>query len=185
MMALICAALLTGACSEQKQKEAQAEFQEELQDAKEDLGLAKKQVDKSRFDFKDHGGEPFTVDIEEYTEANDNFRTTIWTGSTLQLTLMSIPVGGDIGAEIHANTEQFIRLESGKGEVYFGDTQESMQPYRVVEGDDIVIVPKGKWHNIKNIGDEPMKLYSLYAPVEHERGTIHVTMAEGQAAEHH
>lgn len=190
-VALIGAALLTAGCTQQQRDKAKAEMREEMTEAREevnetrqDLGLATKSVDKKNFDFKDHGGEPFVVDIEDYTDANQNFRTTVWTGSSLQMTLMSIPVGGDIGAEIHDDTEQFIRIESGKGEVYFGDTEETMQPYAKVGDDDIVLVPKGKWHNIKNIGDKPMKLYSLYSPVEHAKGTIHVTMEEGQAADH-
>lgn len=175
------ALLVMASCSEKEQKEAKEEMQKEAQETAEELGM----IDKSQFDFLDHGGEFFSVDIEEYTEVNDNFRTTIWTGNSLQMTLMSIPVGGDIGAEIHGETEQFIRIESGKGQVYLGDTEDTMQAIREVEADDIVIIPMGKWHNIKNIGDQPMKLYSLYSPVEHPRGTIHTTMEEGQAHDHH
>lgn len=102
----------------------------------------------------------------------------------MQLTLMSIPVGGDIGEEIHTDIEQFIRIEEGKGEVFIGETQETMKSVKKVGGDDIVIIPKGVWHNIKNIGDKPMKLYSIYAPIEHPKGTIHVTMEEGQEHDH-
>lgn len=184
IMSLVCAGFLMCACTEQQSREAKEEFNEEVTDLKEDLGLVqeRKDVDRSLLDFQDHGGEPYSVDIEAYTEANTNFRTTVWTGSSLQLTLMSIPVGGDIGAEVHNEVEQFIRIEDGKGEVYFGDTQEAMQLFKIVEADDIVIVPKGKWHNIKNIDDEPLKLYSIYAPAEHAKGTVHVTMSEGQAA---
>jgi len=87
----------------------------------------------------------------------------------MQLTLMSIPVGGDISEEIHTDIEQFIRIEEGKGEVFIGETQETMKSVKKVGGDDIVIIPKGVWHNIKNIGDKPMKLYSIYAPIEHQR----------------
>ncbi|OFO53537.1 cupin [Porphyromonas sp. HMSC077F02] len=134
--------------------------------------------------FTDYGPEFLSLDIEEYTEENTNFRTTLWTGEQMQLTLMSIPVGGDIGEEIHTDIEQFIRIEEGKGEVFIGETQETMKSVTKVGGDDIVIIPKGVWHNIKNIGDKPMKLYSIYAPVEHPMGTIHATMEEGQAHDH-
>lgn len=185
ILVMLSALFLFGACTEKAQKEAREEFNEEVADLKEDLGMVPETDKAATLDFTDRGGEPYSVDIEKYTEANQNFRTTIWTGTSLQLTLMSIPVGGDIGVEVHNEIEQFIRLESGKGEVYFGDTQETMQLFKVVEGDDIIIIPKGKWHNIKNIGDEPMKLYSIYSPVEHAKGSVHVTMEEGQAADHH
>lgn len=190
-VALIGAALLTAGCTQQQKERIKDEIREEVADArkevnktKQDLGLATKSADKKNFDFKDHGGEPFVVDIEDYTKENTNFRTTVWTGSSLQMTLMSIPVGGDIGAEIHDDIEQFVRIESGKGEVYIGDTEETMQLYAVVGDDDIIMIPRGKWHNIKNTGDKPMKLYSLYSPAEHAKGAIHVTMEEGQATDH-
>ncbi len=128
--------------------------------------------------FKDYGAEPLVLDIEEYTVSNDDFRITLWTGSTIQLTLMSIPVGGEIGLEQHVGIEQFLRVEKGKGVVYMGDTEENLDFVREVGDDMIIMVPSGKWHNIVNTGDEPLKMYSIYGPAEHPRGTVHKTAAD-------
>ncbi|MFA7082094.1 MAG: cupin domain-containing protein [Bacteroidales bacterium] len=128
--------------------------------------------------FKDYGPEPLVIDIEDYTISNENFRTTIWTGSTIQMTLMSIPVGGDIGLEQHIGIDQFLRIEEGKGKVYMGDTKENLDFVKVVGDDMVVLVPAGKWHNIVNTGDKPLKIYSIYGPVEHPHGTVHKTQAD-------
>lgn len=187
----VTTAIVFGSCTEEKRDEAKAEAQEEIQELREEvnelrsaLGKREKVAKRSDINFTDSGPEFLSLDIEEYTEKNTNFRTTLWTGEQMQLTLMCIPVGGDIGEEIHTDIEQFIRIEEGKGEVFIGETQETMKSVKKVGGDDIVIIPKGVWHNIKNIGEKPMKLYSIYAPVEHPKGTIHVTMEEGQAHDH-
>ncbi|MDO5035627.1 MAG: cupin domain-containing protein [Porphyromonas sp.] len=188
----IATAVIFGSCTVEQQEAAKKEAQEEIQELKEEvaelrnkLGLKEAEMlDPESFDFTDHGPDFLTLDIEEYTEANTNFRTTLWTGHQMQLTLMSIPVGGDIGEEIHNTVEQFIRIESGEGEVFMGETQETMKSVAKVGGDEIVLVPQGVWHNIKNIGDEPLKLYSIYAPAEHPKGTVHVTMEEGHAEDH-
>lgn len=123
--------------------------------------------------LKDYGPEPKVLDIEAYTLANENFRTALWTTDNLQLTLMSIPVGGEIGLELHNTTEQFLRIEEGKGRVMMGDTEDNLDFVKDVKEEDAVLVPKGKWHNIKNTGDKPLKIYSLYSPKEHPHGTIH------------
>ncbi|MBH1959544.1 MAG: cupin domain-containing protein [Flavobacteriia bacterium] len=136
-------------------------------------------------ELKDYGPEPFTVDIDEVTKANHHFRTTLWTGSNLQVTLMSIPVGGEIGLEQHNELDQFLRIEAGEGKVYMGDTAENLDFVQEVGDDFSIMVPAGKWHNLKNTGNEPLKLYSIYAPIEHPKGTVHETKAESDAAEHH
>ena len=135
--------------------------------------------------FKDYGAEPTVLDIENFTVSNDNFRTALWTGTYLQLTLMSIPVGGEIGLEAHPDTDQFLRIEEGEGKVMMGDTEDSLTFVQMVEADFAVFIPAGKWHNLVNTGDKPLKLYSIYAPVEHPRGTVHQTFEEAEAAEHH
>lgn len=178
LMIAVAGALLLASCSEKQQQEARGEMQELK------AGLKSQEVDASQFDYSDHGEGFFTVDIEGYTKGNTNFRTTVWTGKNMQMTLMEIPVGGEIGAEVHSTVEQFIRIEEGKGEVFLGDTEESMVSVAKVGDDDIVFVPLNKWHNIKNIGDEPIKLYSIYAGPEHAKGTVHKTMEEGHAADH-
>ncbi|MDO5658684.1 MAG: cupin domain-containing protein [Paracoccus sp. (in: a-proteobacteria)] len=136
------------------------------------------------FDTKDHGGQPFVVDIEKDTKDNPNFRTTRWTGKHLQMTLMTIPVGGDIGLEVHPENDQFLRLEAGKGRVQMGDSKDNLDFDKEVEDDWAVLVPAGVWHNITNIGDKPMKLYALYGPADHEKGTVHETQADAEADPH-
>src|SRR5690625_1770929 len=126
----------------------------------------------------DHGPNPYTVNIEASTRANTNFRTTVWTGELMQLTLMSIPVGGDIGLEVHDDTDQFLRLEQGRGRVQMGPSPEELSFDEEVADDWAVLVPKGMWHNITNIGDVPMKVYSIYAPPHHAPGTVHETQAD-------
>lgn len=128
--------------------------------------------------MKDHGPAPYVVDIEDATLKNDNYRTTLWTGTNIQLTVMSIPVGDDIGLEVHPNHDQFIRLEQGKGRVQMGPAEDDLTYEKEIEDDWVVLIPAGKWHNVTNIGDEPMKVYSIYGPPHHEHGTIHETKAD-------
>ena len=133
--------------------------------------------------FKDYGLEPTVLDIEAYTVSNDNFRTALWTGTFLQLTLMSIPVGGEIGLEAHLDTDQFLRIEEGEGKVIMGDTENSLTFVQMVKADFAVFIPAGKWHNLLNTGDKPLKIYSIYSPIEHPQGTVHRTFEEAEAAE--
>ena len=133
--------------------------------------------------FKDYGAEPTVLDIDAYTMSNDNFRTALWTGTLLQVTLMSIPVGGEVGLEQHNNTDQFLRVEDGKAKVVMGDSKESLSFVKTAEKDFAIFVPAGKWHNIINTGDKPLKLYSIYSPVEHPHGTVHKTFEEAEEAE--
>lgn len=133
-------------------------------------------------ELRDYGPEPFVVDIEEATLKNTNFRTALWTGEHMQLTLMSIDVGGEIGLELHPDVDQFFRVERGEGMVMMGDSREDLYYRRRVSDDDVILIPAGAWHNIINTGSTPLKLYSIYAPPQHPRGTVHVTSAD---AEHH
>jgi len=117
------------------------------------------------------------VDIGRATLANNNFRTTLWTGRHLQLTLMTIPPGGEIGLEIHPDTDQFLRLEQGQGIVQMGRDRRNLNFRQMVMQDFAVFVPAGMWHNIINVGHTPIKLYSIYAPPHHPPGTVHATKA--------
>lgn len=126
----------------------------------------------------DHGPNPYVVNLEDATRTNEVFRTTLWTGEFLQMTLMSIPVGGDIGLELHGDTDQFLRLEQGRGRVQMGPSAEQLTFDEEVDADWGVFVPRGVWHNITNIGDEPMRVYSIYAPPHHAPGTVHATQAD-------
>ncbi len=139
--------------------------------------------DAAVVEFRDFGAEPTVIDIERYTLANDNFRTALWTGGNLQLTLMSIPAGGEVGLECHDGIDQFLRVESGCGRVEMGDSRERLDFVREAGEDFAIIVPAGKWHNITNTGDEPLKVYSIYAPAEHAHGTVHRTYEEAMQAE--
>ncbi len=130
---------------------------------------------------KDRGKEPYVLDIEKRTTDNNNFRTTLWTGKHLQLTVMSIPVGGDIGLEVHPDNDQFLRLEQGKGLVEMGPKKSDLSFRKEVEDDWAILVPAGTWHNVTNIGEEPMKVYALYGPADHVPGTVHPTQADAEA----
>lgn len=133
----------------------------------------------------DHGPEPYVVDIESATLTNDTFRTALWSGDHLQLTVMRIEPGGDVGLEVHHDRDQFLRLESGRGRVQMGPAQDDLPFDREVADDWAVLVPAGTWHNITNVGVGPLLLYALYGPPEHARGTVHPTRADADADEHH
>jgi len=135
-------------------------------------------------DTKDYGANPYVVDIEKDTLENTNFRTTRWTGKNIQMTLMSIPIGGDVGLEVHETHDQFLRLEQGKGRVEMGDTKDNLDFQQDVGADFAVFVPAGVWHNITNTGDEPMKLYAIYGPPDHRHGTVHPTQTDAENDPH-
>ncbi len=139
----------------------------------------------STSNVKDYGPQPIVVNIEEITKQNDTFRTALWTGKYLQLTLMSIDVGDEIGLEVHPYLDQFIRIEEGQGLVKMGNTKDRLDFQVPVFDDFAFIIPAGKWHNLINTGRSPLKLYSIYAPPEHPRGTVHETREIAEAAEHH
>ncbi|SEW37321.1 cupin domain-containing protein [[Clostridium] fimetarium] len=132
---------------------------------------------------KDYGPKPLVFNINEATKQNNNYRTTIWTGYHLQITLMSIKVGEDIGLESHPNLDQFIRIEQGQGTVLMGDRKNSLNFRAKVYDEYAIVIPAGKWHNLINTGSVPLKLYSIYAPPQHPRGTVHKTKADAEAAE--
>lgn len=126
----------------------------------------------------DHGPGPFVVNIEDATLENENFRTALWTGKHLQMTVMNIPVGGDIGLEIHHKEDQFLRVEQGRGLVRMGPKENEVTFEAEVEDDWVILIPVGVWHNVINIGDEPLKVYSIYGPPHHKFGTTHKTQAD-------
>ncbi len=132
---------------------------------------------------EDFGPNPYVVDIEKATLENPFFRRAIWTGTHLQLTLMCIAPGSEIGLEMHDNLDQFLRLEQGKGQVLMGSSPENLTFQQNVSDGSAVFVPAGTWHNLINTGNKPIKLYSIYAPVQHPPGTIHCTKADSDAAE--
>lgn len=132
----------------------------------------------------DHGPKPFVTNIEEKTLENTNYRTTLWSGKYMQMTVMAIAPGDDIGLEVHEDHDQFLRVEQGRGRVQMGPAQDQLDFDKEVGDDWVILVPAGSWHNVTNIGDEPLKVYSLYGPPEHPHGTVHATKAESDADEH-
>ena len=138
---------------------------------------------RQRLDLRDYGGNPHVINIEAAAEQNTDFRRAIWTGRHLQVVLMSIPPGTDIGLEVHPNVDQFIRIEEGFALVQMGPARNRLTFVRRVSDDDAIMIPAGTWHNVTNIGPRPLKLYTIYSPPEHRFGTVHRTKAEAEAAE--
>jgi len=121
----------------------------------------------------------FVDDIEAMTEHNRDFRRVLYTGRQLQLVLMSLQPGEEIGEEVHPDRDQFFRVEKGKGVVFIDGHMAK------IGSDFAIVVPAGARHNVRNTGDKPMKLYTLYAPPEHEDATVHATRAEALASKEH
>ena len=113
-------------------------------------------------------------DIERATVENEDFRRVLYTGRNLQLVVMTLPPGCDIGEEVHEDRDQFFRIEEGEGEIWIDGKANR------VKDDFAVIVPAGARHNVINTGGGPLRLYTIYAPPEHKDGTVH---ADKEAAE--
>ncbi|MFS0782199.1 cupin domain-containing protein [Bacillus sp. 1P06AnD] len=134
-------------------------------------------------ELNDYGKQPYVVNINEATKQNNTYRTAIWTGEHLQVTLMSLKIGEDIGLEIHPNVDQFLRIEQGQGVVQMGKTKNNLNYVQNVYDDFAIMIPAGTWHNVTNTGNTPLKLYSIYAPKQHPFGTVHETKADALATE--
>ncbi|WP_342559828.1 cupin domain-containing protein [Psychrobacillus sp. FSL W7-1457] len=133
--------------------------------------------------LKDYGANPFVININEATKVNQTFRTALWTGSRLQVTLMSLNVGEDVGLEIHPEVDQFLRVEQGQGIVQMGNSKDNLNLQWSVFDDSAIVIPAGTWHNLTNTGNVPLKLYSIYAPPNHPFGTVHKTKADAMEME--
>ena len=112
--------------------------------------------------------------IERETIGNEDFRRVLYTGEHLQLVLMTLQPGEEIGEEVHEDRDQFFRIEEGEGAVDIDGVENR------VEDDFAVIVPAGARHNVRNIGATPLRLYTLYGPPEHKDGVVRVTKAEAE-----
>jgi mannose-6-phosphate isomerase-like protein (cupin superfamily) len=132
---------------------------------------------------EDHGPNPYAVNIQAAARRNRYYRATLWTGDYLQVTLMSIPVNGDIGLEVHPDTDQFLRIEQGNGIAKMGRGKDRLDFQKRVFPGYAIFVPAGTWHNVVNAGNVPLKLYSIYAPPHHPHGTVHKTKADALASE--
>ena len=131
----------------------------------------------------DIGPQPQSFDIESATKENSNYRSVAWSGRYLQVTLMSIPVGGSIGLESHPQTDQFLRLDEGRGLVQMGAAKDKLTFEKEVSDGWCVLVPAGTWHNITNIGTTRMQVYAVYAPAHHAPGKLQATAAAAEADE--
>lgn len=134
-------------------------------------------------EVNDNGPEPQAFDIERATRENDSYRTVAWSGKYLQVTLMSIPVGESIGLEAHPETDQFLRIDSGRGRAKMGQVKGELTFQQNVSDGWSVQVPAGTWHDVENTGDEPLRLYAVYAPVHHAVGAVQQTAADAERDE--
>jgi len=120
----------------------------------------------------------YNDNIETLTVDNGDFRRVLYTGKHLQLVLMTLQPGEEIGSEVHDDRDQFFRFEEGEGVVDIDGAEN-----RVGDGSGVV-VPAGARHNVRNTGDGPLKLYTLYGPPEHKDGATQATKAEADARHH-
>lgn len=171
LLTMLGAGLVMGACCDKSRQAVCAKADES--------------EDKIQVDLKDYGGQPAILNIEDYTLANENYMTALWTGDNLQVTLMMIPVGGEIGLEMHDNIDQFLRIEQGTARVEIGSAKDNPEFVQTAKEDCAILVPANKWHNLINIGDKPLKIYSIYAPSDHPFGSVHTTRQKAMEAEEH
>jgi mannose-6-phosphate isomerase-like protein (cupin superfamily) len=130
--------------------------------------------------LNDIGPRPNAFDIEAATRHSENYRVVAWTGRYLQVTLMTIPVGESIGLEAHPGTDQFLRVDTGSGKAVMGPAKDQMNFEQEVTDGWSIQVPAGTWHDIINTGDEPLRLYTIYAPSHHAVGTVQATRTDAE-----
>lgn len=135
--------------------------------------------------FKDYGGAPLLLNLPAAAERNKSFRQTLFTGDHLQLTVMHIPVGEEIGIEMHADLDQMLRIEEGVALIRIGDTRDRMQSVKSVGSGFTLLVPAGTYHNVVNAGNSPLSLSSVYAPPAHPKGTVHKTKKDAEGVYPH
>ncbi|TSC97106.1 MAG: mannose-1-phosphate guanylyltransferase [Candidatus Berkelbacteria bacterium Licking1014_2] len=123
--------------------------------------------------------EGFTTNIEQATAENENFRQVLYTGKHVQLVVMTLKEGEDIGEEVHNNVDQFFRIEVGEAKAVIDGVEHPLT------ASDVAIVPAGAKHNVINTGSDALRLYTLYSPPNHKDGTIHATKQDAAAAEEH
>ena len=121
----------------------------------------------------------FVGNIEKLTVDNADFRRVLYTGHNIQLVLMTLRPGEEIGEEVHDDRDQFFRVEEGSGEVWIDGVRTP------IKDDDAIIVPQGAKHNVVNTGSAPLKLYTLYGPPEHRLDVVHQTRPQAEADDEH
>jgi mannose-6-phosphate isomerase-like protein (cupin superfamily) len=120
----------------------------------------------------------FCDNIDRMTVENQDFRRVLYTGQNLQLVLMTLQPGDEIGEEVHEDRDQFFRIEEGSGVVDIDGVENR------VEDDFAVVVPAGARHNVRNTGDQPLRLYTIYGPPEHKHGIVQSTKEEADRRHH-
>ncbi|WP_454132295.1 cupin domain-containing protein [Microbacterium lacticum] len=133
--------------------------------------------------IKDNGPQPNAFDIESATSQNENYRLVAWTGKHLQVTLMSILPGESIGLEAHPGTDQFLRVDAGRGKAVMGPARDQLDFEQDVSDGWSVQIPSGTWHDVINTGDVPLRLYAIYAPSHHAAGAVQATSADAEREE--
>ena len=133
----------------------------------------------------DYGRQPFVVNIHQATLQNNTYRTALWTGSQFQITLMSLKKGEDIGLQMFPDIDVFLHVSQGQGLVQMGKDQNHIDFVRKIDPQTAIIIPAGMWNNITNVGEGPLKLYSIYAPPNHPIGTIYETKEQAYTADGH
>ena len=128
----------------------------------------------------DAGPRFHVINVPEAARKSTYFRRAVWTGRYMRMTLMSIPVRGDVGAEMHPDVDQLLRMEAGQGLVRTGSCRHDLPTSQILQTGDVVFVPAGTWHNVENRGGCPLKLSSVYAPPRHPRGTVRHTKSDAE-----
>ncbi len=132
-------------------------------------------------ELTDYGPGPLVFNLHSAAKQNNAFRRAVWTGNHMQMTLMNIT--DEIGLEMHPNLDQFLRIEEGGGLVKMGLDKNNLNHQMNVHAGSAIFIPAGTWHNLINTERYPIKLYSIYAPVQHPHGTVHNTRADAERAE--
>lgn len=121
----------------------------------------------------------YIKNIEDAAKENSNFRKVLYTAKLSQLVVMSLKAGEDIGMEVHDDTDQFIRIEQGRGKAILDGVETP------IEDNSAIVIPSGAEHNIVNESDEEMKLYTIYSPAHHRHDVVHATKEEAEADDEH
>lgn len=133
--------------------------------------------------YTDYGPAPFAANLRRLALRNKAFRTAIWTGDNMQVTLMSID--DEIGMETHPNRDQMLYIVHGNGLIMMGRGKNRQEIRRRVGPGTAIMIPAGAWHNLFNTGNTPLKLFSVYSPTQHQRGTIHMTREDAEREHNH
>ena len=131
----------------------------------------------------DYGPRPLVMDVVKAALNNNNYRSALWTGEHLQLTLMTLRTGDDIGLEAHPHTDQFLFVAEGSATALLGESKDSLVRYPMF-CEHVLFVPAGTYHNVINTGNRPLRLISVYGPPAHAHGTVHRTKEIAMEEEH-